>query len=130
MVLCLLPSSWILSTRIPKLRRIWRNMIVQELGVTKLNILSKIEPNSLSEESGYLKTSGNKLLFSGFSRHFGFYPVKFFLPREILGTTKLFFYLMSLTQIRSQNLVPRKWSGTLRNFPLICLKSPITFDCR
>ena len=30
-----------------------------------------------------------------------------------------FTYLVSLTQIKSQNLFPRKWSGILRHFPLL-----------
>ena len=45
--------------------------------LTKLNILCKIEPNSLSKESRYLKIPKNKLIFTGFSRHFEFYPLKF-----------------------------------------------------
>ena len=52
-------------------------MIVQQLGLTKINILCEIEPNSLPRESRYLKIPRNKLIFSGFSRHFLFYPLKF-----------------------------------------------------
>ena len=47
-------------------------MMVQQLELTKLNILGKIEPNFLPKESRYLKIPRYKLIFSGFSCHFGF----------------------------------------------------------
>ena len=52
------------------------------------------------------------------------------VPQEIWETAKLNFpFLVSLTQIRSQNFVPRKWSGILRNFPLLYLDiSEIQFN--
>ena len=58
-------------------------MIMQQLGLTKLNILCKIEHNSLLKESRYFKISRNKLIFSGFSCHFGFYPLKFCSKRKL-----------------------------------------------
>ena len=77
--------------------------------LTKLNILCKIEPNSLSKESRYLKIPRNKLIFSGFSRHFEFYPLKFCSKGNLKDHQAKFSLLVSLTLIKSQNLVPRKW---------------------
>ena len=50
---------------------------MQQLELTKLNILCEIEPNYIPKEYRYLKIPRNKLIFSGFSRHFGFYSLKF-----------------------------------------------------
>ena len=52
-------------------------MIVQQLRLSKLNILRKVEPVSLPKESRYLKIQRNKLIFSSLNRHFDFYPLKF-----------------------------------------------------
>ena len=42
----------------------------------KRKTFNKMEPNSLPKKSKYLKIPRNKLIFSGFSRHFGFYSLK------------------------------------------------------
>ena len=90
-------------------------MIVQQLGLTKRNILCKIEPNSLPKESRYLKIPRNKLVFSGFSCPFGFYPLKF-CSKENLRDRKAKFYLFG---VFDPNQVSK---GILRNFPLLLLK--------
>ena len=119
LVLRLLPPSWILLPGIPKQEQIWRKMIVQQLGLTKLNILCKIEPNSLPKEFRYLKYQYISWFLVVLAVILDF-TVWNFVPREIWETVKLSFsYLVSLTEIRSQNLVPKKWSRILRNFLLL-----------
>ena len=96
-------------------------MIEQQLGIIKL----KIEPNYLPKESRYLKIPRNKSWFSAVIFDFNRWN---FVSREMWGAAKLkLFYLVSLTQIRSQYLVPRKLSRILRNFPLLKLLSLCTF---
>ena len=55
----------------------FKKIVVQQLGLTKLNILCKIEPNFLSKESRYLKIPRTKLIFQGFRHHFKFYLLTF-----------------------------------------------------
>ena len=94
-------------------------MIVQQLGLTKLNILRNIEPNSLPKESRYLKISRNKLIFSGFSRHFGFYPLKFWKGnlRDRQAKFSLFgiFDPNQVSKLGPQKMVtdPKKFSSTI-----------------
>ena len=93
-------------------------MIVQQLGLTKRNILCKIELNSFPEESRYLKIPRNKPIFSGFSCHFGFYLLNFCSKENLMDSETNFTYLVSLTQIKSQNF-PRKSTQILRHFPVL-----------
>ena len=72
-----LPPSWVNLLESPKKRQIWRKMTMQQLGLTKLNILCQIKPNSLPKESRFSKILRNKMIFSGFSCDFGFYPLTF-----------------------------------------------------
>ena len=94
-------------------------MIMQQLGLTKLNILCKIEHNSLLKVSRYFKISRNKLIFSGFSCHFGFYPLKFCSKRKLRNNPAKFSLFHVFDSNQSQNVVPRKWSQILINFPLL-----------
>ena len=55
---------------------------VQQLMHTKLNILCKVERNSLPKEFSYSKIPRNKLIFSGFSCHFEFYSLEFCSERN------------------------------------------------
>ena len=79
-------------------------MIMQQLGLTKLNILCKIEHNSLLKESRYFKISRNKLIFSGFSCHFGFYPLKFCSKRKLRDNPAKF----SLFRVFDSNQVSKR----------------------
>ena len=77
---------------------------MQQLGLTKLNILCKIEHNSLLKESRYFKISRNKLIFSGFSCHFGFYPLKFCSKRKLRDNPAKF----SLFRVFDSNQVSKR----------------------
>ena len=106
-------------------------MIVQQLGLTKLNILCKIEPNFLSKESRYLKIPGNKLVFSGFSHHFGFYPLTFCSKGSLRGSQAKFSLFGVFDSNQVSKLGPQKLSRILRNFPLLYHKLRLrNFQCQ
>ena len=90
---------------------------VRQLMHTKLNILCKVERNSLPKESRYSKIPRNKLIFSGLNWDFGLYPLKF-CSKGNLRDREAKFFLFGVFD-PDQNLVPRKWSQNLRNFPLL-----------
>ena len=107
-------------------REIWRKMIMQQLGLTKLIILCQIKPNSLPKECRYSKILRNKLILVALAAILDFTPWNF-VPMEIWGTAKLNFpYLVSLAQIRYQNLALRKWSQILKNIPPLVDTDPST----
>ena len=101
-------------------------MIMQHLGLAKLIILCQINPNSLPKEYRYSKILRNRLILVALAAILDFTPWNF-VPMEIWGTTKLSFpYLVSLTQIRYQNLILRKWSQILKNIPPLVDTDPST----
>ena len=84
-------------------------MLLQQLSPAKLNILCKIYSDSPTKKSWFLKIRRNKLIFTGFNHYFGFYSLKFCSKGCVRDHQA---YLVSLTQIRSQNLVSEDRYGT------------------
>ena len=84
--------------------------------------MCKIEPNSLPKESRYLKIPRNKLIFSGFNCHFGFYPLKFCSRGNLRDRYSKFFLfgIFDLNQVAKrgpQKIVtePKKCSSTIND---------------